>query len=112
MILDLPQGSYLAFLAFSILGLLGLDHRFKLAFFLDPIRSLISTVPVLLMFVIWDFLGIQLGIFFRGDNNLLTGIVLAPEFPLEEIFFLVLLSYTTLLIFLSVARLLDRSTKK
>ena len=112
MILDLPQGSYLAFLAISILGLVGLDHRFKLAFFLDPIRSLVATAPVLLLFVVWDLMGIELGIFFRGENNLLTGIVLAPEFPLEEIFFLALLSYTTLLMFLSFNRLLRRSYKK
>jgi hypothetical protein len=37
------------------------------------------------------------GIFFRGNAPHLTGITLAPELPLEEVFFLILLSYNALL---------------
>ena len=105
MTLVLPQGSYLAILVFSLLGLAGLDFRFKMAFFLEPVRSLISTVPVFLLLLVWDISGILLGIFFIGDSNLLTGVILAPELPLEEIFFLALLCYSTLILFLAAQKL-------
>ena len=49
-----------------------------------------------LFFLIWDLAGITLGIFFRGNPGLLTGIQLSPELPLEELFFLTLLCYLTM----------------
>ena len=36
-------------------------------------------------FLAWDLAGIALGIFFRAENPVSTGIVLAPELPLEEV---------------------------
>ena len=45
---------------------------------------------------LWDLAGIGLGIFFRGEPGLLTGVQLAPELPLEELFFLALLCYLTM----------------
>ena len=51
-----------------------------------------------LLFVIWDAAGIALGIFFKGQSGLLTGIMLAKDFPIEELFFLALLCYTTLIV--------------
>ena len=37
-----------------------------------------------------------LGVFFRGNAGLLTGLQFAPELPLEELFFLALLCYLTM----------------
>ena len=48
-------------------------------------------------FLAWDLGGISLGVFFRGEGEWMTGVLLAPELPLEEVFFLVLLSYNTLI---------------
>ena len=48
-------------------------------------------------FLVWDSPGIALGIFSRGESPLMTGVLLAPELPLEEVFFLTLLSYVALL---------------
>ena len=48
-------------------------------------------------FLVWDLGGISLGVFFRGEGEWMTGVLLAPELPLEEVFFLVLLSYNTLI---------------
>ena len=47
-------------------------------------------------FLVWDLVGIGLGIFFRGETAFMTGILLAPELPLEELFFLTLLCYLTM----------------
>ena len=59
----------------------------------------------LVIFIVWDLLGIGLGIFFEGDSRYTSGISLAPELPLEEIFFLALLCYVTLLIWRAALRL-------
>lgn len=95
--LALPPGSYLAILLVSLIGCYLLDRTHKLAFTVDPKRALLSMVPAFIVFFIWDIAGIALGIFFRGNNTLLTGLQLFPEFPIEEIFFLMLLCYSTLI---------------
>lgn len=51
------------------------------------------------MFIIWDILGIALGIFFHGDSPYSLPFRIAPEFPIEELFFLYLLTYTTLVVY-------------
>jgi lycopene cyclase domain-containing protein len=61
---------------------------------------------------LWDVAGIAMGIFFRGDTSHLTGIVLAPEFPIEELFFLLLLNYTALTLFTTVTRVIKKRSNK
>ena len=99
-------GSYLLVLILSLVGLYLLDRSHKLAFTVDAKRSLLSMVPAYLLFLIWDIAGIATGIFFRGQNTLLTGIQVFPEFPIEELFFLALLCYSTLIAFTWVQKTL------
>lgn len=87
---------YLAALLVSIAGMVVLDLRFRLFFAAAPLRAAIVLVVGVASFLAWDVAGITLGIFFRGNPDLLTGVLLAPELPLEELFFLVLLCYTTM----------------
>jgi lycopene cyclase domain-containing protein len=98
---------YLGALLVSIVGMIVLDVRFKLFFAASWARAAIVLVVGVAFFLAWDVAGITLGIFFRGNPDLLTGVVLAPELPVEELFFLVLLCYTTMNAFrwLSSARL-------
>lgn len=58
-----------------------------------------------LFFLAWDLAGIGLGIFSRGDSPYLTGIMLAPELPLEEVFFLLLLCELTMVLVLGIEKL-------
>ena len=51
------------------------------------------------MFLVWDLLGIGLGVFFRGQTRYMTGLQLAPELPVEELGFLALLCYLTMVVF-------------
>ena len=88
---------YLGCLCFSLLGLGILDYRYRLALFFDHIRTLKIVAIIVALFIAWDSLGIMLGIFFIGKTKYLTGIRLGHEFPLEELFFLLLLTYVTLL---------------
>ena len=95
---------YLALLILSILGLGAIDHRHKLALFVNPKATSLSVGIAVGVFLLWDIAGIALGIFFRGDAPHLSGLLLAPELPVEELFFLILLSYNTLLAYLAFAR--------
>lgn len=87
---------YLAGLLVAITGMVALDARFRLFFWRAPRRAAAVLVAGLVFFLAWDLAGISLGIFFRGAPQLLTGVQLAPELPLEELFFLTLLCYLTM----------------
>ncbi|MEY4276056.1 MAG: hypothetical protein RIS26_519 [Actinomycetota bacterium] len=89
---------YLTALLVSLAGLVTLDFRYRLAFSVRPKAAAIAIGIPYVLFVIWDFCGINLGIFFKGQSAYLTGIMLAPDFPIEELFFLALLCYSTLII--------------
>ena len=95
---------YLLTLLVSILGLVGIDKRHKLALFRYPLPTIVSVSIAVVVFLIWDIVGIALGIFFRGSTIFLSGLMLGPELPLEELFFLTLLSYNTLLAYQFFAR--------
>jgi lycopene cyclase domain-containing protein len=89
-------GLYLAGLLVSLVGMTVLDWRFRLFFWRAPWRATAVTVIGVAFFLVWDVLGVALGIFFIGPQHLLTGVLLAPDVPLEELFFLLLLCYTTM----------------
>ena len=87
---------YLGGLLFALLGMIVLDLRFRLFFGQAPLRATIVLVLGVAFFLGWDAAGVGLGIFFRGNLALLSGVQLAPEIPVEELFFLVLLCYLTM----------------
>lgn len=95
---------YLLALIVSLLGLGLIDFRHRLALFLQPLRTLTTLTIAVIGFLVWDLVGITQGIFFRGEGPYLSGILLARELPLEEVFFLLLLSYTILLSYLGFAK--------
>ena len=96
---------YLAALAVALTGMVMLDRRFALFFWRDARRAAIVLAVGIVFFVVWDLSGIGLGIFFRGETSYMTGLVVAPEFPLEELFFLSLLCYLTMNLFGSLGAL-------
>lgn len=98
---------YLGALLFSLAGLALIDLRFKLAFGKNAKAATIAIAIPYALFVIWDFVGIDLGIFFKGESKFITGLTIAPHFPVEELFFLAVLCYTTLI----VSAGLDRRNK-
>ncbi len=89
---------YLGALLVSLVGLGMLDRRFSLALFVEPVRTVTTLALAVAVFLIWDVLGVERGIFFIGDGPFQTGVLLAPEIPIEEVFFLLLLTYQTLLL--------------
>ena len=98
------QWLYLVSLIVSLAGLATLDWRHKVAFWDDARRSSLVIAIAVGMFIVWDVLGITLGIFFHGGSPYALPFRLAPEFPVEELFFLILLCYTTLMIYRGASR--------
>lgn len=103
---------YLAALLVSLSGLGVLDWRYRLALFADARRTVLTVASGVVVFLVWDVIGVSLGIFFRGDAPYMTGLVIAPEIPVEEVLFLTLLCYQTLLLWLAFSRHRGRSAAR
>jgi len=95
---------YLVALGVALTGMALLDRRFALFFWRDGWRAAVTLLVGVVFFLVWDVVGIDVGIFFRGETSFMTGVQLAPELPLEEVFFLTLLCWLTMNL-LSGARL-------
>lgn len=87
---------YLLGLLVGIAGMVVLDVRFGLFFRRAPLRAAIVLVVGVAFFIAWDLAGVGLGVFFPGRSAIVTGVLLAPGLPLEEVFFLTLLCYTAM----------------
>lgn len=97
---------YLGALLFSLAGIVLVDVRHRLFLGRDPARALIVLAIGTAFFLLWDAAGIALGIFFRADGAFSTGILLAPELPLEEPVFLLFLCELTMVLVCGAQRVL------
>ena len=104
-------GLYLGTLLFSILGLALLDRKYGLVFFANAKMAAVTTAVCVVFFSIWDAFGIAGGIFFKGDNQLLIGLEVFHEYPIEEAFFLTLLAYTGQIIMTALTRFSKAGSK-
>lgn len=98
----------MAALTVSLLGMGIIDHRWKLVVFRDAGAAFIVLAAGLALFLGWDHVGLQLGVFFRADGPYMTGLELAPDLPVEESVFLLLLSYCATVFYAGAHRLLER----
>ena len=99
--------AYAGALLFSIAGLAVLDLRLRLVLFAGGSGARRGAAAIAIgvgFFVLWDLVGIGLGVFFRGATPYLSGVLLAPELPVEELGFLTLLCYLALLAYVAAAR--------
>ncbi|SJN09993.1 C50 carotenoid epsilon cyclase [Leucobacter sp. 7(1)] len=98
--------SYLAVLCAGIACMLLIDRRFRLFFWRAPVAASLVTLAGTAFLLLWDAAGIASGIFLRGDPAHVSGIVLAPELPLEEPVFLVFLVLCTMVLYTGIERVL------
>lgn len=99
---------YLAALLVALIGMVVLDRRFGLFFWRDPRRAAIVLGVGIMFFLIWDVVGVQTGVFFRGETAFMTGLQVWPEIPIEEVLFLALLCYLAMNLVAAASTLLDR----
>lgn len=92
------SAAYLIALLVSLAGVVLLDVRHRLFLGRDPWRAALVLLLGTAFFLLWDLAGIGLGIFFRDDGAFATGILLAPELPVEEPIFLLFLCELTMVL--------------
>lgn len=101
---------YLGALVVSLAGMAVLDRRFRLVLWADPRRGAVVLGAGTAFFLVWDLAAIAAGFYERGDSPAMTGVMLAPELPIEELFFVVFLCYLTLVLRGLVTRAARRRT--
>ena len=85
-----------------------IDRHWKLFFWRDARSAGIVLLVGVLFFLAWDIAGIREGVFFRGETEFMLGLEIAPELPVEEVFFLALLCYLTMILVNGFGRIADR----
>jgi len=103
---------YLGVLLAGLACMVLLDARYRLVFGAAGGRAAIALAIGVAFFLAWDLSGIALGIFHRGENAVSTGILLAPELPLEELVFLAFLCYLTLVLSTGIVRLITAKERR
>ncbi|WP_431799715.1 lycopene cyclase domain-containing protein [Microbacterium kunmingense] len=105
-------GLYLLAIVFSGAGMAVIDARYRLALWRTPLATIVSVAVGVIFFLAWDVVGIITGVFFQGDSPLFIGISVAPELPLEEVFFLTFLCYLAVLFYAAALRLKENRTRR
>ncbi|MDQ0093203.1 lycopene cyclase domain-containing protein [Paeniglutamicibacter psychrophenolicus] len=91
--------TYLLILLALIACMAALDARYRLFVFARPAPALLALAGGTAMFLLWDVIAIDLGIFLHRESGLMTGVMLGPQLPLEEAFFLFFLCYNAMVLF-------------
>lgn len=91
-------------LIISIIGLAVIDRRFSLAYWRDKKATLLTIAFSVVIFSVWDVFGVTLGIFFHDGSPYTLALRILPDFPIEELLFLTLLSYNALLLYRGLDR--------
>lgn len=90
---------YLGILLLLLACMVLLDAKGKLFLFRHPVRGILALALGTGFFVLWDVLAIRQGIFLHKESQLMTGIMVGEQFPLEEVFFLIFLCYCAMIAF-------------
>ena len=101
----MTQWSYLAALLLALACIALVDHRWRLVLWSDPRRGAVVLVAGVVFFLAWDLLAVHFGFYRRSGSHLMTGLQIAPEVPVEELFFVLFLCYVTLVLHTLVDRL-------
>ncbi|HEY9289795.1 MAG TPA: lycopene cyclase domain-containing protein [Microlunatus sp.] len=99
------QGQYLILMAACVLITLPLEFGFASYVYRSPARLLLTLLPVVMIFSVWDIVGIARGHWYYNPHYV-TGITLIGRMPLEELVFFVVVPICGLLTYVSVGRVL------
>jgi lycopene cyclase domain-containing protein len=101
----MTQLSYLAALLLALACMALVDHRWKLVLWSDARRGAVVLAAGVVFFLTWDLLAVHFGFYGRSGSDLMTGAQIAPDLPVEEVFFVLFLCYVTLVLHTLVDRL-------
>ena len=89
---------YLLCLLVPLVCMAVLDRRFRLVLWRAPRRGAVVLAAGIGLFLLWDLAAIAAGHYRMGQSPLMTGILVGPELPLEELVFIAFLSYHALVL--------------
>lgn len=89
--------TYLSLLLISLIGLFYFDYKKKFVIFAKNGSSLRDIVFASSLFLIIDIIGVVNNIFYSNPKYII-GVHVFPGVPIEEIFFLFLFSYFSLIV--------------
>lgn len=98
---------YLLLMAGCLAVTLPLEWAFRARVYRRPRRLLLALLPVLVVFVAWDVVGIVRG-HWTYSERFTTGVLLPFDVPLEELVFFVVVPLCGLLTYESVGTVLAR----
>jgi lycopene cyclase domain-containing protein len=98
------QWSYLSTLVLALACVGLVDRRWRLVLWFDLRRGVAVVAAGAVFFLGWDLLALHQGFYRRGDGEVTTGMQISRDLPVEEVFFVLFLSYLTLVLH----RLVDR----
>ena len=93
--------SYLAVLAFIVVGTLWLEFALRTRVLRRPIRLVLSVLPVFALFVGWDLYAIAEG-HWTFDVDRLSGVEFPGGLPIEEVLFFIVIPLAAILTFEAV----------
>jgi lycopene cyclase domain-containing protein len=88
--------SYVAVLAFCVVGTLPLELWLGVRVYRQWKRLLLTLLPVVAVFVVWDLYAISAG-HWTFDEEQTTGVLLPGELPVDELLFFVVVPTCALL---------------
>jgi lycopene cyclase domain-containing protein len=89
---------YLLSLALVLVCMALTDRHWKLFFWADARRAAVVFGFGFALFLAWDLVALHYELYERGRSELMTGIEVAPELPVEELFFVAFLPYLTMVL--------------
>ena len=99
--------AYVGVLAFCLAGTAWLELVLGVRVYRQWRRLVLSVVPVVVVFVVWDLYAIAHG-HWTFDSDRTTGVVLPGRLPLDELLFFVVIPICALLSFEAVRTVLRR----
>lgn len=101
---------YLALMAGCLLVTLPLELALKARVYRRWRRAVRAVAPVVLIFVVWDVVGIMRE-HWSYSPQYTTGVLLPARVPLEELVFFIVIPWCALLTYEAVGTVLRRATK-
>ena len=95
--------AYVAVLAFCLVGTLPLELWLGVRVYRQSRRLLLTLLPVVAVFVVWDLYAIAAG-HWSFDAEQTTGLVLPGDLPVEELLFFLVVPVCSLLSFEAVRK--------